>query len=332
MADQALNPTARPGVEQNTREKSDCQIVKTAKYKKLYEQAWGEPIDCNQQGDPPAYHISFKRLAVAVAAWQGSPDVNSFSSPRDACIKREPDPINSIVDADGKFPCDNLSDAANLGHDLFFNRNDSGQNVSLKNAGCAACHNNHIPPPQSGLPPSDGNEPDQIYTDMAYHSIALPFNHELSRDDEDPGLSGHDDLGGNVAGGFFKTPPLRNVGKNQLEITKAYMHNGYFKSLAQIVHYYNTRFDGTGAPTDFDPAHDSKTVCDDPPISIVDATAAEAIANDCWPAPEFPSTVSPFLASLLGNLGLTGEQEEALVAYLETLSDAHTPTAPSTVK
>jgi cytochrome c peroxidase len=84
VADQALNPTARPGVEQNTREKSDCQMVKTAKYKALYEQAWGEPIDCKQQGAPPAYHISFKRLAVAVAAWQGSPDVNSFSSPRDA--------------------------------------------------------------------------------------------------------------------------------------------------------------------------------------------------------------------------------------------------------
>ena len=71
-------------------------------------------------------------------------------------------------------------------------------------------------------------------------------------------------LGATSPEGFFKTPPLRNVGKNQLEITKAYMHNGYFKSLADIVHYYNTRFDGTGAPTDFDPANNSKTVCDDP--------------------------------------------------------------------
>ena len=52
VADQALNPTSRPGVEQNTREKSDCQLVKTAKYKDRYEAAWGAPIDCNQQGDP----------------------------------------------------------------------------------------------------------------------------------------------------------------------------------------------------------------------------------------------------------------------------------------
>ena len=27
---------------------------------------WGAPIDCNQQGDPPAYRIWFKKLAVAV--------------------------------------------------------------------------------------------------------------------------------------------------------------------------------------------------------------------------------------------------------------------------
>ena len=201
----------------------------------------------------------------------------------------------------------------------------SNLNPDGKNAGCAACHNNFLP-----ANAADGNEPDQIYTDMAYHSIALPFNRELSRDDEDPGLSGHDDLGVNLAGGFFKTPTLRNVGKNQLEITKAYMHNGYFKNLADIVHYYNTRFDGTGAPTDFDPANNSKTVCED--IGLDEATAEEAIDADCWPAPEFGSTASKFLAGLLGNLGLTEEQEEALVAYLEALSDAHTPTAPSTVK
>ena len=69
---------------------------------------------------------------------------------------------------------------------------------------------------------------------MAYHSIALPFNRNLSRADQDPGLFAHDDLPGNVAGlgekGLFKTPSMRNVGKNQLGITKAYMHNGYFRA------------------------------------------------------------------------------------------------------
>ena len=136
-----LNPTARPGVEQNTREKSDCQIVKTAKYKALYEQAWGEPIDCKQQGDPPAYHISFKRLAVAVAAWQGSPDVNSFSSPRDACIRRQPDPTTAYY-ADGKFPCDNLS-ARRIWATTCSMAATLGSMARGGNAGCSACHNNN---------------------------------------------------------------------------------------------------------------------------------------------------------------------------------------------
>jgi cytochrome c peroxidase len=116
-------------------------MVKTAKYKDLYQQAWGEPIDCNQQGAPPAFHISFKRLAVAVAAWQGSPDVNSFSSPRDDCIRRPAQFDNDATP--GKFPCANLGAAANLGHDLFYGS--PRTSIDGKNAGCAACHNNFLP-------------------------------------------------------------------------------------------------------------------------------------------------------------------------------------------
>ena len=52
----------------------------------------------------------------------GLGDVNSFSSPRDACIRGN-------ADADDKFPCDNLSDEADLGHDLFYGRNDTGKIV-----------------------------------------------------------------------------------------------------------------------------------------------------------------------------------------------------------
>jgi cytochrome c peroxidase len=319
VAEQALNPTARPGNEQNTREKSVCQMVKTAKYKDLFEQAWGAPIDCNQQGDPPAYHISFKRLAVAVAAWQGSADVNSFSSKRDACIRGN-------ADADQKFPCDNMTDLENQGHDLFYGVA-SNLNPDGKNAGCAACHNNFLP-----ANAADGDEPNQVYSDFGYHSIALPFNRELSRGDEDPGLFGHDDLPGNVAGlgdeGLFKTPTLRNATKNQLGITKAFMHNGYFKRIEDVVHYYNTRFDGTPQDTVNPNPLDQpqKTICADP-----EATAEEAIGANCWPVPEFPET-TPILGGLLGNLGLTSAQEAAVVAYIRTLEDSRTPTAPSTVK
>jgi cytochrome c peroxidase len=175
-----------------------------------------------------------------------------------------------------------------------------------------------------------------VYSDFAYHSIALPFNRELSRDDADPGLSGHDDLPGNVAGlgdeGLFKTPTLRNVTKNQLGITKAFMHNGYFKSIEDVVHFYNTRFDGTPQDTvnPNPPDQPQKTVCEDDP-GIEAATAEEAIDANCWPAPEWPGTTT-ILGGLLGNLGLTKDEEAALVAYIKTLDDSRTPTAPSTVK
>jgi cytochrome c peroxidase len=73
------------------------------------------------------------------------------------------------------------------------------------------------------------------------------------------------------------------------------------------------------------PDQPQKTVC-----ANDKATAKEAIAANCWPAPEFPGTTA-FLGALFGNLGLTKPQEAALVAYLQTLSDAKTATAPSTV-
>ena len=42
--------------------------------------------------------------------------------------------------------------------------------------------------------------------------------------------------------GKYKTPTLRNVDKRpRADFVKAYMHNGYLKSLKEVVHFYNTR-------------------------------------------------------------------------------------------
>ena len=61
------------------------------------------------------------------------------------------------------------------------------------------------------------------------------------------------------------------------------MHNGVFKTLKEVVHFYNTR-DIPGA----------------------------------WPAPEYPPTVS---GNFLGDLGLTDAEEDALVAFMLTFTD-----------
>lgn len=334
VADQALGPFAND-VEQNVivlpgdppglpGATAVCLHVKLSRYSALYEQAYGVPPLCR---GPDNAGTTFKRIALAVAAWQHSSEVNSFSSPRDDCIG-----AGARKDHDGVFPCDNLSDEANLGHDLFWGRNDTGRNrfvgtnidpltgtltTGPLNANCAFCHN-------SGrsvfgpLPPrSSGNEPRQVYTDHAYHHIGLPANHQIENHDParpDYGLSHHANPAQAISSpyaGHVRTPTLRNVDKRRGGVVKAYMHNGYFKSLEDIVHFYNT----ASEPSKLDPYK-----C--PPGT----TAAEARARNCWPAPEVPAGTSRGL--LFGRLGLTDSEEAALVAYLKALSDTRVVRPP----
>jgi cytochrome c peroxidase len=113
LVDQALNPFQK-GVEQNAGEKKVCQQVKTAKYKELYEQAFGEEIDCKTKPkDNPAYHRSFQLIVLAIAAYEASDEVSPFNSRRDIALKND-------GDVPPKFPLDGLTDEENLGHDLFY--------------------------------------------------------------------------------------------------------------------------------------------------------------------------------------------------------------------
>ena len=112
--------------------------------------------------------------------------------------------------------------------------------------------------------------------------------------------------------GKHKVPTTRNVALGSCEaaaegapcVEKAYMQNGYFKTLKQVVHFYNTR--------------DVKPRCET--LGIFDATVDVAMANDCWPAPEVEENVN---TALLGNLGLLEEDEDALVALMKAMSDGY---------
>ena len=178
---------------------------------------------------------------------------------------------------------------------------------------CSACHVGTRGP--GDAPP--------LFTDFTYDNLGVPRNPEnpasiADPDWRDPGLAGFLE---NVAGfeeyaagnlGKAKVPTLRNVGLGSCEaepddrhcIVKAYMHNGYFKSLKSVVHFYNTR--------------DVKPVCED--LGIPDATEAVALANDCWPLPEIAENVN---VDELGDLGLTEEEEDALVAFMQAMSDGY---------
>ena len=77
--------------------------------------------------------------------------------------------------------------------------------------------------------------------------------------------------------GKFKVSSLRELSR-----TAPYGHNGFFTTIYDIVHFYNTR------------------------------------DVESWPPPEVPETVN---TDELGNLGLTLAQEQKLVLFLETLND-----------
>ena len=104
--------------------------------------------------------------------------------------------------------------------------------------------------------------------------------------------------------GKQKVPTLRNVDKRPYEgFAKAYTHNGYFKSVKGVVHFYNTR--------------DAKPACVNP-----FTREADALAQNCWPSPEVSVNVN---SQELGNLHLTEDQEDAIVTFLKTLSDGYQP-------
>jgi cytochrome c peroxidase len=87
---------------------------------------------------------------------------------------------------------------------------------------------------------------------------------------------------------------------------KEFFHNGYIKSLKQLVHFYNTR--------------------DVFPFAVESANCPAGTTEkvNCWPKPEVPQNVD----MTVGNLGLTDTEENQIVAFLQTLSDGYTTPYP----
>jgi cytochrome c peroxidase len=83
---------------------------------------------------------------------------------------------------------------------------------------------------------------------------------------------------------------------------KGFFHNGYIKSLKQLVHFYNTR--------------DKYAY----PVTSGHCPSGTTEKVDCWPMPEVRNNID----MTSGNLGLTDEEENQIVKFLETLSDGFT--------
>jgi cytochrome c peroxidase len=130
-----------------------------------------------------------------------------------------------------------------------------------------------------------------LFTDYTYDNLGIPKNWENPFLYMPPALNsaGADfvDYGlGAIVGSADDMGKFKVSTLRNIAATAPYGHNGYFETLEDIVNFYNTR-DVPGAG---------------------------------WAAPEVPETVNH---DELGDLGLTEEEVDAIVDFLETLTDGY---------
>jgi cytochrome c peroxidase len=245
LAEQAKGPLLNPLEMDNPDNKSVVEKIAAASYAGLFKYVYGPNIFENID---KAYDMA----CDAIAAFEESAEFNPFSSKYDHYLAGK-----GKLDAKEK-----------KGLALF---------EDSKKGNCAACHPSR--PTENGFPP--------LFTDFSYDNLGVPKNPDnpfytldksynpLGDKYVDLGLGGI--LKKPSENGKFKVPGLRNVA-----LTAPYMHNGVFKTLKEVVRFYNTRDKGN------------------------------------WPPPEVPKTVNK---KELGNLGLTNDEMDAIVAFLNILSD-----------
>jgi cytochrome c peroxidase len=155
---------------------------------------------------------------------------------------------------------------------------------------CAACH-----PSQASA-----ENPQPLFTDYSYDNLGQPANKNLAfykMDDLfnpqglayiDNGLANNPHIdNAHEEKGKFKVATLRNIAK-----TAPYLHNGLFDNLKEVVDFYNQRdLDSKKSPTE-----------------------------RRWAQAEVQENVND---EELGDLKLTPEDVDALVAFMETLTDGY---------
>jgi cytochrome c peroxidase len=285
LAEQAQGPFLN-AVEQNVADAhAVCITVRDAEYASLFEEVWGtDSLDCENDVE-----ATYERIARSIAAYERSVEVNPFSSKFDAFWDNANGAgldVTAITMANWTQYKDLGLDDEELHGLALFNDENKGQ--------CSACH--LLEPGESGRP---------LFTDFTYDNLGVPKNEfnpwyameaEFNPDGADwidYGLGaflkgeGRDPQEYEDQMGKQKVPTLRNVDlRPSPDFVKAYTHNGFFKSLEDVVHFYNTR--------------------------DVDAT---------WAPPEVPANVN---SEELGDLRLTADEETLIVTFMKTLSDGYT--------
>lgn len=280
LAEQAMGPFLNP-LEQNIPDKkTTIKKVMASTYADLFKKVWGPDSLSLQDVDG-----TYERIARAIASYERSTEVNPYNSTFDDFWRKATKAglnVDSIDAANmNRFKGMGLDDEELKGLMLF------------KTKGlCAECH---VLTSENGMPP--------LFTDFTYDNLGVPANpknpfYTMDKKWNPEGKKWVDKgLGGFLEKiekykkyaaenyGKHKVPTLRNVERRPKKgFVKAYMHNGFFKTLKDVVHFYNTRDK----------------------------------ADAGWPPPEIKANVNK---EELGDLGLTPEEEDAIVKFMHTLSD-----------
>lgn len=278
LAEQAKGPFLNPKEQAIPDAATLCSMVEAASYAGLFEQVWGAgSLDCSTEA---AVALVYDNIGRSIAAYERSWEVNPYSSKFDRFYMKAQLRGLDVTQINTK----NWNKYNKLGLDT-----DELKGLALFNTKgqCSACHT---------LDAGPGGYP--LFTDFSYDNLGIPKNPSNPATIADPAWA-DPGLGGFLRAtgyseeeylpqmGKFKVPTLRNVDLRPTKKTiKGYGHNAYFKSLKEIVHFYNTR----------------------------DVTM--------WPAPETPENVND---SELGNLGLKAKEEDLIVIFMKTLSDGYKP-------
>ena len=181
---------------------------------------------------------------------------------------------------------DSKYDRVKTGLETFTNQETQGERLFIEKA-CNTCHIDAVRPLT--------NAPKALFTDFRYHNLGVPKNIDVRLANAkgvsfvDNGLTENSNVDINVSGqnGRFKASTLRNIA-----VTGPYMHNGKFQDLKTVVHFYNTR-DVNGA--------------------INPETSAP------WESSE--NRFNLLIGVRMGDLGLNTREEDAIVAFMKTLTD-----------
>ena len=280
LAEQAMGPFLNP-LEQNNADKAAVITrIMESDYTELFRDVWGP--DSLSLGDVEG---TYERIARSIAAYERTAEINPYSSSFDDFWRKTQEAGLDVEAVDEnnweRFKGMGLGDDEVKGLMLFVTKGK-----------CAECH---------VLTSVDGNPP--VFTDFTYDNLGAPRNPDNPFYVQDAEFNPDGDrwvdqgLGGFLEGvpeyrsyaadniGKYKVPTLRNVDKRPSpDFAKAFLHNGFFKTLKEVVHFYNTR----------------------------------DLEEENWPPPEITANVN---TEELGDLGLTEEEEDLIVLFMKTLSD-----------